>query len=99
MKQMVKCIFISLGISMVIISCNSDGKKTENTTTDTTAITCTPPEQGNELDAVKAAPGLYKILHDTAGIRILEINYKPGDSSAMHTHPENVVYVIEGGTN
>jgi quercetin dioxygenase-like cupin family protein len=31
------------------------------------------------------------------GIRVLNILYKPGDSSAMHSHPDNALYVIDGG--
>ena len=32
------------------------------------------------------------------GIRVLEANYKPGDSSALHSHPDYALYVINGGT-
>jgi quercetin dioxygenase-like cupin family protein len=50
------------------------------------------------MDAVTVAPNLYKILGDSLGIRILEATYKPGDSSAMHTQPDNAVYVVQGGS-
>ena len=103
MKQIVRCIFTALGISIVIMSCNGDNKKTESATTgDTTVKAITPAAtepaaQANAMDAAKVAPGLYKVIADTAGIRMLEVNYKPGDSSAMHSHPDNVLYVIDGG--
>jgi quercetin dioxygenase-like cupin family protein len=104
MKQILRCIFLAFGISIVIMSCNGNDKKTETTTTgDTTSIASTPPvpepppPPANDMDAVKVAAGLYKVIADTAGIRMLEINYKPGDSSAMHSHPDNVLYVINGG--
>ena len=29
-------------------------------------------------------------------IRVLMATYKPGASSAMHAHPDNVIYVISG---
>ena len=32
------------------------------------------------------------------GIRVLEATYKPGDSSALHSHPDYALYVINGGT-
>jgi quercetin dioxygenase-like cupin family protein len=103
MKQIVRCIFFAFSISIVIMSCNGDDKKTESTTTaDTTATASTPPAtepaaQANPMDAATVAPGLYKVIADTAGIRMLEVNYKPGDSSAMHFHPDYVLYVISGG--
>jgi quercetin dioxygenase-like cupin family protein len=31
------------------------------------------------------------------GIRVLEINYKPGQTSAMHSHNDQALYVIEAG--
>jgi len=82
------------------MSCNSNDKKTDSTTTDTSAITSETlvGSQENDIDAVKAAPALYKMLRDSAEIKILEVNYKPGDSSIMHVHPDNVLYVIDGGT-
>ncbi len=51
------------------------------------------------MDPIKVAPELYKLKMDTLGIRILETTYKPGQSSAMHSHPDNAMYVIEGGTS
>ena len=50
------------------------------------------------LDATKAAAAHYKLMRDTMGIRIIEANYKPGESSNMHAHPDAAVYAINGGT-
>jgi quercetin dioxygenase-like cupin family protein len=50
------------------------------------------------MDAAKVAPNLYKVKADTLGIRIVEATYKPGQSSALHAHPDNAVYAINGGT-
>ncbi|MEP7165835.1 MAG: cupin domain-containing protein [Ferruginibacter sp.] len=102
MKQIVTCSFIALGLSIAFMSCNGDEKKTDSTTTSDTAVLASTPTEmpaakADDMDAVKMAPGLYKVLSDTGGIRILEVNYKPGDSSAMHSHPDNVLYVINGG--
>ena len=47
-------------------------------------------------DASKVAGNLYKVAADTMGIRVLEVNYKPGQSSAIHSHPDQALYVIEG---
>lgn len=54
--------------------------------------------QDATADAIKAATNLYKLISDTMGIRVLEATYKPGDSSAMHSHPDYALYVINGGT-
>jgi len=47
-------------------------------------------------DAAKVAPNEYKVAADTMGIRVLQINYKPGESSAIHSHPDQALYVLEG---
>jgi quercetin dioxygenase-like cupin family protein len=31
------------------------------------------------------------------GIRVVEVNYKPGQSSSMHSHPDAALYIIDGG--
>ena len=50
------------------------------------------------MDAVKVAPALYKLKKDTLGIRVIEATYKPGQSSALHSHPDNAIYAVSGGT-
>jgi quercetin dioxygenase-like cupin family protein len=95
---------LALGIAMTIISCNQGDKKEETTavtdssTTTKTDTTQQAPPVATVADAVKAAPDLYKVVADSAGIRVLEATYKPGDSSAMHSHPDYVLYVINGGS-
>lgn len=98
MKKNVK--LIVLGISMLFIACNADETKTSDTATDSTAnkMAASDSSSGNKnMDAVTVAPGRYTVAEDSAGIRVLEVNYKPGDSSAMHSHPDNVLYVVEPG--
>src|SRR5437016_5296046 len=92
---------IVLVITIVFMGCNGDNK-TESTdkTTDTTANKMNSADTGTSkqsMDAVSVAPNLYKIVKDTMGIRVLQVTYKPGDSSAMHSHPDNVLYVVDGG--
>lgn len=104
MNRKINRLFIlALGISMALIACNQGEKKEEATTT-TDSITTTktdtvqPVVQEATIDAVKAAPNLYKVVSDSMGIRVLEATYKPGDSSALHSHPDYALYVINGGT-
>jgi quercetin dioxygenase-like cupin family protein len=87
---------------LLITACGQDEKKTgDSATADSTAASKTDTAKtavaDAPVDAVKAAPNLYKTIQDTLGIRILEADYKPGDSSAMHWHPDYALYVIEGG--
>jgi quercetin dioxygenase-like cupin family protein len=49
-------------------------------------------------DVHKIAPTMYKVLSDTLGIRVMEATYKPGESAAMHLHPDFALYVLSGGT-
>ena len=88
--------------SLFLIACGQGEKKADDSkTTDSASMAATDttktvaPE--TTPDAVKAAPNLYKTLQDTLGIRILEADYKPGDSSALHAHPDYALYVIQGG--
>jgi quercetin dioxygenase-like cupin family protein len=100
MTQIGKPAIITLAISLFLLACNNAEKKAEPSTSDsataTTAVTDTTSQSQN-MDATKVAPGLYTVAKDTMGIRVLNILYKPGDSSAMHSHPDNALYVIDGG--
>jgi len=92
MKQIMKPAITAMAISFILIACNNEEKKTDATTSDSTAATTTTTEttsQEQDMDALKIAPGLYTLVKDTMGIRVLNILYKPGDSSAMHSHPDN----------
>jgi quercetin dioxygenase-like cupin family protein len=95
-------IMLAIFISLLVFACGQGENKTDDsktadsasTTKSDTAQTAAPVATA---DAVTAAPNLYKTLKDTLGIRIVEADYKPGDSSAMHSHPDYALYVIQGG--
>src|SRR6476619_7732215 len=94
---------LAIGMTLFITACNGNDSKVSSTTdstrvTETQSDTLPPSEKPGAMDAVKVAPGLYKVLADSLGIRMLDATYKPGDSSAMHSHPENAMYVLEGGS-
>ena len=94
MKQQISKYFFALVISLSLFACKP-AKQDESSGTSDTAVAEVP--QPPSMDAAIVAPDLYKVAKDTMGIRVLEITYKPGDSSAMHSHPDNVLYVIDGG--
>ena len=42
-------------------------------------------------DPLKVDSAHYKVLYETPSVRILKIDYAPGDKSTMHQHPESIV--------
>ena len=48
-------------------------------------------------DAVQVAPHVYTVLLENERVRLLEVRLKPGDSSAMHSHPAYVIYGLDAG--
>jgi quercetin dioxygenase-like cupin family protein len=100
MKKRNKSQFLlAAGILLTMVACNQADKKEESTeaTDGTKTEAVQPVVQDAVPDAIKAAPGLYKVLNDTMGIRIVEATYKPGDSSAQHSHPDYAIYATSGG--
>ena len=51
-----------------------------------------------EQDAVKVAPGFYKLLLENDRVRVLGFQGKPGDKLAMHSHPDIVAYITTAGS-
>ena len=49
-------------------------------------------------DAVAAAPEVHTVLLENATFRVLDVRVPPGAKTAMHAHPENVSYVLKGGS-
>ena len=48
-------------------------------------------------EAAKAAPHVYKSVFENDKVRLLEVRMKPGDESSLHSHPNYLVYALEGG--
>ena len=86
-------------ISVSLIACKDKGKTDEKAATNDSAKTTMQTTDDSKVgkDAVTVDPGHYKVLTDTLGIRIVEVNYKAGDSSAMHWHPDYAIYAAQGG--
>lgn len=99
MKQFLNYKFLALVTCFVVAACNNGDKTTETTTTneDTTQGNLVTTDNSQTMDVTKVAPDFYKVVKDTMGIRVLEVNYKPGDSSAMHSHPDLAAITTGGG--
>jgi quercetin dioxygenase-like cupin family protein len=94
-------LMLAIFISASFIACKGKDKAKENeATTDSTKTSVQTTDNSNNtagMDAATVAPNFYKVVADTLGIRMVEVNYKPGDSSAMHWHPDYAIYAAQGG--
>jgi hypothetical protein len=89
MKQVIKPAVVTMAICFFMVACDNE-EKAEPANTDSTATTTattTDATKDQSMDATTVAPGLYKLIKDTMGIRVLSVEYKPGYSSAMHSTP------------
>ena len=48
-------------------------------------------------DAVEVAPQAYKVLFENERLRLLDVRLAPGASTELHSHPDYLVYTLEGG--
>ncbi len=48
-------------------------------------------------DPVEVAPNVYSVLFENERVRLLEVREAPGESSAMHSHPDYVIYSLGDG--
>lgn len=49
-------------------------------------------------DPVQVAPDVYRVLFENDRVRLLEVHEEPGAGSAMHSHPDYLVYGLGDGT-
>ena len=48
-------------------------------------------------DAVKVAPGAYKVLLENDHVRVLDVRLPAGGKAPMHSHPAYIVYALSDG--
>jgi beta-alanine degradation protein BauB len=52
----------------------------------------------NAQDPIKAASNVYKkVLLDNEQVRVLQVEFAPGDVAPWHQHPNHVVYALTSG--
>ena len=91
-------IFLALLMVFGFVACN-DAKKdepvaVEGVKTEATAM----PAYDAAMDPIKVEANIIsRILADTLGVKFYELSIKPGDTVGMHTHPDHLVYVVDGG--
>lgn len=92
---------IALLTLFISSACNQAAKTDESAKADTVAARAeasTMPAYDPELDPVKVEAPFLTLHKDTLGIKLYEVTLKPGDSVGLHTHPDHVLYVAQGGT-
>jgi beta-alanine degradation protein BauB len=50
------------------------------------------------IDPVMASPNHYKTLMENDQVRVVEMTLKVGEKDQQHSHPDETVYFIQGGT-
>jgi beta-alanine degradation protein BauB len=45
-------------------------------------------------DVVKVSPGTHRILLENAQVRVLDVQVKPGEKVAMHSHSAGILYYL-----
>ncbi|MES2239834.1 MAG: cupin domain-containing protein [Bacteroidota bacterium] len=50
-------------------------------------------------DPMKVGPKVYKkVLLENDKVRVMSVEFAPGQAMPMHSHPQHTVYVLAGGT-
>ena len=83
-------------LTVLLFACqktNSDA-----TAIDTNEESSSLPTYDPAMEPLTVGAKYSKKLRDTLGVKMYEFTVKPGDSWALHDHPDHAVYVLEGGT-
>ncbi|MBI5913871.1 MAG: cupin domain-containing protein [Bacteroidetes bacterium] len=103
MKTVTTFLTAAFAATFLLFGCNTETKDAPpaSDAVDSTAVTAAPAAEAaipDSMDVAKNAPNVYKLLADSLGLRLFEIEFEPGETAALHMHPDNAVYVTEGGT-
>jgi quercetin dioxygenase-like cupin family protein len=91
--------FISV---LFLMACNETATTPEKKDIDTiSSVTKSDasymPAYDPAMEPLTVGAQFSKKLGDTLNIKMYEFTLKPGDSAAMHTHPDHTFYVLQGG--
>ena len=94
-------LFVLISVSF-LVSCDQSSSTSEKNDKDTTAVvtssdTSSMPAYDPAMEPLTVGAKFSKKLSDTLGIKMYEFTVKPGDSWALHNHPDHTVYVLQGG--
>ena len=94
--------FLVLISVLFLIACNESATTSEKNDKDTSATianrdTSSMPAYDPAMDPLTLGAKMSKKLGDTLDVKMYEFTAKPGESWALHTHPDHTVYVLQGG--
>ncbi len=95
------CFIVMISV-LFVIGCNEPAATSEQNEKDTTMLVtnsenASMPAYDPAMEPLTVGAKFSKKLHDTLGVKMYEFTVKPGDSWALHNHPDHTVYVLEGG--
>ena len=93
--------FLVLVSILFLISCNQAANTSDKSDKDTpqTAAVITPMSEYNpQMDSYISGGDAVKKLGDTLGIKLYEFIAEPGVTFPLHSHPDHIAYVLQGGT-
>ena len=93
--------FVFLSV-FFLVACNEPKTTSEKNEKDTTQVVSnsdvsTMPAYDPAMEPLTVGAQFIKKLHDTLNMKMYEFTIKPGDSAAIHAHPDHTVYVLQGG--
>lgn len=93
---------IVLVFTVVMMACNEPSATVQQPEIDSLPVETNNaaslmPAYDPALEPLTVGARFSKLLHDTLGIKMYEFTLPPGDSAALHAHPDHVVYVLQGG--
>ena len=102
-QSKIKSCLLMAATALLMIGCNEPATTSEKTEKDTAAVAAANevpamPAYDPALEPLTVGAKFSKLLSDTLGIKLYEFTVKPGDTVALHNHPDHLVYVLEGGT-
>jgi hypothetical protein len=90
-----------LFVFFVLFGCNepenTSAEETDDTVSSTSGMDSSQFRYDPALEPLTVGAAFSKKLADTLGIKMYEFTIKPGDSVALHAHPDHAVYVLQGG--
>lgn len=102
MQQIKPFIALNLLASVLLLnSCSEAANPSRKEAKDTLAVVTTDtapmPNYDAGMDSYVAGGTFVKKLGDTLGIKMYEFTLKPGETCALHAHPDHAAYVLQGG--
>ncbi len=104
MKQIKTSAYFLVATSVsFLLGCSNNANTSAANDRDTASVsasnrdTATMPAYDPAMDPLTKGGEMTKKLRDTLGVKMYEFTVKPGQSWAIHTHPDHTVYMLQGG--